>query len=311
MADRKRSVTVLGVYVADLTSRAPRLPRFGETIRGTGFAVGPGGKGSNQAVAVARLGVKATLIAKLGQDQFGASAKSLWAKEGVETHLAKATNEPTGTAFVIIDDRTGDSAVIVNPGAGASLSPADVDEARVTIESSAVFMTGLEIKPDVALRGLEIARAAGVATLFNPSPDDGIVEAALRLTDYVIVNEIEAEAIAGTSVRTIEDARRAADILIGKGAGAALVTLGSLGALLHTPNRSLPIPVVRAGQVVDTTGAGDAFSGGFAAALARGIEPARAAYFGSTVAGIAVTRQGGAPSMPRLAEVEALIAKAA
>jgi ribokinase len=159
-----------------------------------------------------------------------------------------------------------------------------------------------------ARRGLEIARAAGVVTVLNPAPAVPVDDAIFALCDYVTPNETEATVMTGVEVRSVDDARRAGDVLIRKGAGAALVTLGGAGALLHTPTESTLVPAFEAGPVVETTGAGDAFNGGFAAALARGASPVDAVRFGCAVAGISVTRAGTAPSMPSLAEVEALLA---
>jgi ribokinase len=170
-----------------------------------------------------------------------------------------------------------------------------------------VFVTQLEQPADAARRGLEIARAAGVTTVFNPAPAGSFDHALFALSDYVVPNETEAEALTGIAVADIDAARRAGDALIAKGAGTALVTLGERGALFHNRDISIHIPPFAAGPVVETTGAGDAFVGGFAAALARGVEPIEAARFGSAAAGISVTRAGTAPAMPRRAEIEALL----
>jgi ribokinase len=151
------------------------------------------------------------------------------------------------------------------------------------------------------------ARAAGVATIFNPAPAGTLDDALFALSDYVVPNESEAEALTGIAVSDLAAARRAGDALIAKGAGTALVTLGERGALFHNKNISLHIPALAAGPVVETTGAGDAFVGGFAAALARGADPIEAARFGSAAAGISVTRAGAARAMPQRAEIEALL----
>ena len=170
-------------------------------------------------------------------------------------------------------------------------------------------MTQLEQPVAAARCGLEIAREAGVITVFNPAPAAPVDDALYRLCDYVTPNESEAAVLTGVPVVTLADARRAGDVFLAKGVGAAVITLGEAGALLHTRERSLLVPAFRAGPVVETAGAGDAFNGGFAAALARGAKPADAARFGCAVAGISVTRAGTAPSMPTRAEAEALLAK--
>ena len=309
MASDKRGVAILGVFVADVAFRAGRQPEIGETIIGSGFKLGPGGKGSNQSVAAARVGADVTFISRIGKDEFGAIALATWKKEGVKARVAETANEPTGAAYIFVNDRTGDNAIIVVPGAGGSITPADVDAVADTIRSSAVFVTQLEQPVSAAKRGLEIARAAGGVTVFNPAPAVPVDEAIYPLCDYVTPNENEATLLSGVPVKTVEDARKAGDVFLKKGVGAALITLGEAGALLHTASASTLIPAFNAGPVVETTGAGDAFNGGFATAISRGASPAEAVRFGCAVAGISVTRAGTAPSMPRLAEVEALLAQ--
>jgi ribokinase len=174
-----------------------------------------------------------------------------------------------------------------------------------------VFVTQLEQPIPAARRGLEIARAANVVTVFNPAPAEPVDDAIYPLSDYVTPNETEASLLTGIEVRSLDDARRAGDVFLKKGVGTALITLGANGALLHGQSGSDHIPAFHAGPVVETAGAGDAFNGGFAAALARGDGPKDAARFGCAVAGISVTRHGTAPSMPTLSEVEALLARTA
>ena len=159
------------------------------------------------------------------------------------------------------------------------------------------------------MRGLELARAAGVTTILNPAPGRALPDAVLALCDYLTPNETEAAALTGLPVGTIDEARAAAEALVARGAGAAIVTLGAQGALLHRAGHSELVPAIAAGPVLETTGAGDAFNGAFAAALAGGADPAAAVRFGCAAAGISVTRPGTAPSMPTRAEVEALLAK--
>lgn len=307
MPEPKSGVAILGVFVVDLAFHAGRMPAIGETIAGSGFKLGPGGKGSNQSVAAARVGVDVTFISKLGKDDFAAIARATWQSEGVTAKVAEVADEPTGAAFIYVNDQTGDNAIIVVPGAAATLTPADVEAAADAIRGSAVFVTQLEQPIPAALRGLEIARAAGVVTVFNPAPAERLDDGIYALCDYVTPNESEASLLTGLPVSNVEEARKAADVFLSKGVGAALITLGEAGALLHSKDQSTLVPAFKVGPVVETTGAGDAFNGGFAAALARGAPAVEAARFGSAVAGISVTRAGTAPSMPSLAEVEALL----
>lgn len=303
---RDGAVAILGIFVADLAFRAGRLPAIGETILGSGFCIGPGGKGSNQSVAAARAGAAVSFISRLGRDTFADIALKAWTGEGITPRVTQV-DTPTGAAFIYVHETRGDNAIIVVPGAAGELCAADVDAAADAIRDSRVFATQLEQPVDAARRGLEIARTAGVITVFNPAPAGTFDDALFGLSDYVVPNESEAEALTGIAVSDLDGARRAGDALIAKGAGTALITLGERGALFHGQGRSIHIPPFRAGAVRETTGAGDAFVGGFAAALARGSDPVDAAHFGSATAAISVTRAGTAPAMPHRAEIEALL----
>jgi ribokinase len=310
MGRGKEGVAILGVFVADLAFRAGRLPAMGETIFGSGFKMGPGGKGSNQAVAAARVGAKVTFVSKIGRDAFGDIALATWKGEGIQAQAVRSDSEATGAAFIYVNDQTGENAIIVYPGAGGALSPADVDAAADAICGARVFVTQLEQPAATARHALAMAKGAGVATVFNPAPAAPVEDAVYPLCDFVVPNETEAAALTGRRLESLDDARRAGDALLAKGAGTALITLGEKGALFHARDRSDLVPAVKAGPVVETTGAGDAFVGGFAAGLARGNDPLTATRFGCAVAGISVTRAGTAPSMPTLAEVEALMSRA-
>ncbi|WP_018181945.1 ribokinase [Kaistia granuli] len=310
MAETRRGVAILGIFVADLAFRAGRMPGIGETIAGSGFKMGPGGKGSNQAVAAARAGAPVTFLSKVGKDAFGAIALDTWRAEGIVARVAELDDQPTGAAFIYVNDQSGENAIIVVPGAAATIGAGDVEAAADAIRAAAVFITQLEQPVAAARRGLEIARAAGVTTIFNPAPAEPFDDALYALCDYVTPNESEASFLTGVAVTDLASARRAGDAFLDKGVGTALITLGEAGVLLHSRDGSTHVPAMAPGPVVETAGAGDAFNGGFAAALARGADPVEAARFGCAVAGISVTRAGTAPSMPYLAEVEALLAGA-
>jgi ribokinase len=302
-------LVILGVFVADTSYRAARMPRMGETILGRSFVLGPGGKGSNQAVAAGRLGAEVSFITRLGADAFGEMALGIWDAAGVRPVVTRVPESYTGAAFIFVDEASGDNAIIISPGAAAEIGPEDLEAQAALIRSAEVFVTQLEQPLAAAVRGLEIAWAAGVTTILNPAPARELPDAVLALCDWLTPNETEAGALAGIEVGDVETARAAAERLVARGAGAVVITLGSQGALLHGGGRSELVPAVSAGPVVETTGAGDAFNGGFATGLARGMDPAAAVRFGCAVAGISVTRPGTAPSMPSLAEVEALLAR--
>jgi ribokinase len=305
-----KPIVILGVFVADTAYRAARQPRMGETILGTSFTLGPGGKGSNQAVAAGKLGADVTFLTRVGVDAFGDLARKTWAQAGVTSAAIDTPDSYTGAAYIFVEEATGNNAIIVSPGAASLISPADIDAAAGLIRSAGVFVTQLEQPIDAALRALEIARAAKVTTILNPAPAASLPERTYGLCDYMTPNETEAEELTGVKVFSIDDARRAADVLLARGVGTAIITLGDKGALLHTAQNSHLVAAFDAGPVAETTGAGDAFNGGLAVALSRGVEPLEAVRFASAVAGISVTRPGTAPSMPTLAEVEALLAKA-
>lgn len=305
-----QGVAILGIFVADLAFRAGRLPNIGETLAGSDFKLGPGGKGSNQAVAAARAGAEVAFISKIGADDFGAVALATWQHEGIVPHVQQLSDQPTGAAFIYVNETNGENAIIVVAGAAATITPADVDAAADAIRAASVFVTQLEQPVAAARRGLEIARQSGVQTIFNPAPAEQVDDDIYPLCNFITPNESEAALLTGRPVDTIDDARRAADVFLAKGVGMALITLGERGVLLHAPHSSIVIPAFTAGPVVETAGAGDAFNGGFAAALARGDSPEDAARFGCATAGISVTRSGTAPSMPSRDEIEALLKSA-
>lgn len=298
------AVSILGIFVADTAYLASRLPVVGETIAGSGFSIGAGGKGSNQAVAAARAGAEVSFISKVGRDAFGDMAVKTYEEAGVTAELTVMDNVATGAAFIYVNDQTGENAIIVYPGAAGTLSIDDVEAARATITASSVFVTQLEQPVSTAHFALEIARRAGVTTVFNPAPAEVFPDAVFPLCNYIVPNETEAAALVGFPLDTVEDARRAGDALLAKGAGTALITMGARGVLYHAADRSVHLPAISSGPVIDTTGAGDAFVGAFAAKLSTGADPVDAARFGCVAAGIAVTRRGTALAMPALAEIE-------
>jgi ribokinase len=303
-------LTVMGSFVADLAFRAPHLPAWGETVMGSDFRLGPGGKGSNQAVAAARLGANVTFISKLGRDPFGELARRTYREEGIDTRFVFETlDHPTGGAAIIVDQVTGENAIVVVPGACFHVSSDDIDQARATIAQSAVFMTQLELSLDAVEYGLELAKSLGVPTILNPAPALSLPDRIYPFCDYLTPNESEAAILVQQPVTDLAGAERAAEILLSRGVGNVVVTLGAQGALVRTAEVTQHVPAVDAGSVVETTGAGDAFNGGFAVALAEGFDIVAATRFGCAVAGISVTRHGTAPSMPTREEVDSLLRK--
>lgn len=302
-----RPIVILGVFVADTAYRAARPPRMGETILGDSFALGPGGKGSNQAVAAARAGGDVHFVSRLARDAFGDLALRTWAEAGVTPAVTVTDEGYTGAAYIFIESGTGNNAIIVAPGVAGDISEADIDARVDLIRSASVFMTQLEQPLPAAIRALQIAREAGVTTILNPAPAAALPDGTLPLCDWLTPNESEAEALTGLPVTDPRTAEAAARLLVEMGAGGAVVTLGAQGALLFHEGRATHLPAISAGLVVETTGAGDAFAGGFAVALSEGRSPEDAVRFGIATAGISVTRPGTAPAMPSRAEIDALL----
>ncbi len=255
-------IVILGVFVADTAYRAKRQPKMGETILGESFALGPGGKGSNQAVAAAKAGGDVHFITRLGDDPFAQMARDTWSAAGVTPAVTVDAESYTGAAYIFIDDATGDNAIIVSPGAAARISVEDIEAQADLIRSADVFVTQLEQPMAAAKHALEIARAAGTKTVLNPAPAAELSNEMLALCDYVTPNESEAEGITGVPVATPEDAERAANALMSRGVGAAIITLGAQGVFYKDRNTAVHVPAFRAGEVVETTGAGDAFRDG-------------------------------------------------
>lgn len=303
-----KPIVILGIFVADCAFRAGRMPKMGETILGNSFALNPGGKGSNQAIACARAGGDAHMITRLGADAFAEMADGIWQEAGVTPHVHPMPESYTGAAHIFIEEATGDNAIIVAPGAAGHMDGGDLEAEAELIAGAGVFITQLEQPLAAAHRGLEIAREAGVMTILNPAPAAELSDAMLGLCDLITPNESEAEALTGLSVTNLAEAEAAADALRARGAGAAIITLGSQGVLYKDGTQSLHQSAQAPGPVVETTGAGDAFNGGLATALAEGQSMAEALKFGCATAGISVTRAGAGPSMPKRAEIEAFLA---
>jgi len=307
----EQRITVLGIFVADLAFRTTQLPAWGQTVLGEEYRLGPGGKGSNQAVAAARLGGRVSLISKVGHDPFGDLARSTWRAEGINTEFCfDSPDAASGAAAIVVHPATGENAIVAVPGASSSLTTAEVDRAAGLIAQSSVFVTQLELPLLVAEHGLRLAHDAGVPTILNAAPALQLPRHVYAYCDYLTPNENEAESLTGQRVNGPAEAARAADILLGRGCRNVVITLGKHGALAKNADVTTHVPAVDAGPVIETTGAGDAFTGALAIALADGLDLVAATRFGCAAAGISVTRHGTASSMPSRAEVEALLARA-
>jgi len=303
-----KPISILGIFVADLTFRTNRMPVKGETFIGNSFKLGPGGKGSNQAVASRRAGAETNFITKIGKDTFGEMAMKLYTDEGINSEYVWQIKEmATGAASIVVNEESSDNMIIVVPGAADALLPEDIDLAEAGIANSSFFMVSLEVPVPVMQRGLEIAKNNGIPTILNPAPAAILPEEVYALSDYFTPNETEASMLAGIPVENIENAETAAKIFLNRGVKNAVITLGELGVYVCNSeiNQHIP-PFDMKNKVLDTTGAGDAFNGGFAYALAEGMSLIEAIRFGSATAAISVTRLGTAPAMPYQREIQDL-----
>ena len=306
-----KSISILGIFVADLTFRTERMPNKGETYIGNSFKLGPGGKGSNQAVAARRAGAETMFITKIGKDTFGEMAMKLYADEGINSkYVWEIPDMSTGAASIVVNEETGDNAIIVVPGAADAMVPNDLDTAEAGIADCAFFMASLEVPIPVMQHGLEVAKRNGVPTILNPAPAAILPDEVYGLSDYFTPNETEAAILAGIPVVTIEDAEEAAKIFLQRGIDTVIITLGEKGAYVRNSVINQHVPAFdMGGKVLETTGAGDAFNGGFAYALAEGMSLIEAVRFGSATAAISVTRLGTAPAMPVNSEIQDLLNK--
>ena len=303
-------IAVLGLFAADLTSRVPRLPHWHETLEGLGATLGPGGKASNQAIAAARLGAAASFIGKVGADPFGEMAKRLYDREGVDrTYLATSASDATGTALILVDDTSGHNAIVVNNGATAALTALELDAAEPAIRRADVFLLTLEAPLPLVGRAVAIARRASVRVVLNTAPVRALDWSILADVAVVTPNEVEAASLLGSPVSSIDDAWRAAREFRARGAAAAIVTLGERGAVLSSAEHEVHVPAFAIPRVVDTTGAGDAFNGALAVALAERQSLPDAARFAAAAAALSVSAAGAANSMPRRPEVLALLGR--
>jgi ribokinase len=300
-------VTVVGSFVVGLTLRAPRFPVRGETLLGTDFDMGPGGKGSNQAVGAARLGAKSYLVARIGMDSFGEMAVRLYAEEGVDTaHLHRSGERNTGVGFITLDAE-GNNHIVLDPGANMLLSPADVDDAEARIAASDVVLSVLEIPAETAGHAMRLARRHGALAILNPAPATWLDDDVLRDVDVLTPNASELRILLGLPPDDETDALALARRLQERGVRNLVVTLGAEGALVVCEDGvSEHIPCAEV-AVVDSTGAGDAFTSALAVALAEGNTLADAARFAACAGALACTALGVIPSLPRRAEVEQLL----
>ena len=300
-------VLVVGSLNMDLRIRTPRLPAPGETLTGSGFDTDGGGKGANQAVAAARQGARVAMLGAVGQDAHGAALLAALQADGIDTHaVERIAGTPSGTAAILLMP-DGENSIVVIPGANHALTPERVRAQAARLRQAHVVVAQLECPLDAVTEALAIAREAGAVTVLNAAPVQPLDEALLGQLDWLVVNEIEAAALAGMPVPGPAEARAVAEQLRRRGPRQVLVTLGAEGLVLAGPEGTLALPAPRV-QAADTTGAGDTVVGALAAALAAGRPLREALTRAQAAAALAVTRLGTQSAMPTAAEVDRLVA---
>jgi ribokinase len=296
-------ICVVGAANLDLISYVPRLPRMGETLHGTRFHMGYGGKGANQAVMAAKLGGDVAMVTKLGQDIFGENTLKNFQSWGVDTRHVLFTDQAFSGVAPIAVDPEGHNSIIIVTGANDLLTLEEIEAARSTIAAAQIVVCQLEIPLEITLAALRVARQEGVTTIFNPAPARPELPGELyQLSDIFCPNESETELLTRRPVNSLEEAEAAAHVLLERGAGTVILTLGERGSLLVTAEDSTQVPATPV-KALDTTGAGDAFVGSLAYFLAAGKPLTEAMRRANHIAAISVQSSGTQTSFPVAADL--------
>ena len=294
-------ITVLGIFVADISFLGNKIPTTGETILGESYNVGPGGKGCNQAIAISRLGGDVNFISKLGEDEYGKLAIDALKKDNIGTsNIITSKKHPTGVAGIHVDRNTGKNAITVVRGAPSSLTVKEID--TNIIKKSKIFLTQLEIPKEVTLQCLRVAKQSGLITILNPAPACELDNEFFSLVDYFTPNETEAEFYSGIKINDESDAKVSAAKLLDVGIKKVIITLGEKGVFYSDGKEEIYIKASPV-KAIDTTGAGDAFNGGFSFALLKEKKIKDCLEFANKVAGLSTTKLGAGDSMPTLKEI--------
>ena len=299
----KKNIVVLGSTNTDMVITGKKLPVPGETISGGKFLMNPGGKGANQAVAVARLSAEkgaCTFIAKVGDDLFGRETAARMKKDGIKSRLIVDKDEPSGTALILVDSK-GQNVISVALGANGTLSPKDVEQYAKDIKGASALLMQLETPIDTVVWAAKAAQEAGVPVILNPAPAQKLPKELYALLDWITPNETEAELLTGVKVVDAESAAKAADVLKKRGVGHVVITMGKRGAFCGDCGKIFPVRKVK---TVDCVAAGDTFNGAFVVALVEGKSCKDAIRFAQEASTIAVTRPGAQSSVPFRSEIK-------
>jgi ribokinase len=300
-------VMVFGSFVVDLMSRTPHLPAPGETVKGSVFKMGPGGKGFNQGVAAHKAGVEVSMVTKLGRDAFGKVATDTMKDLGMnQDHVLFTDQTETGCALILVDENTSQNEIVVVLGACETITDEEVEALKDALKGASYLLTQLETNVSSVYKIVELANSMQVPVILNPAPIQTISDYLLRDLYLITPNEVEAEALTGIKIEDEEQANKAADYFFARGVKNVIITLGGRGIYLATSEKRGIIPAYRV-DAVDTTGAGDAFNGGLVAALAEGKSLEEAVEFANALAAIAVQRIGTTPAMPTREEIDAFL----
>ena len=297
-------ITVLGIFVADISFSGPKIPSIGETILGKKYNVGPGGKGCNQAIAIARLGGNTNFISKIGKDAYGELALKTLEKNKISTeNIIQDGNQQTGVAGILVDQNTGKNAINVIVGAPSSLQISEIEKQINLIKRSKIFLTQLEVPKDVTLHCLKTAKENGCITILNPAPASEISKEFFNNIDFFTPNETEAEFYTGIKITSEKEAKQAADKLLNLGIKKIIITLGEKG-LFYSDGKEETYLKASAVKAIDTTGAGDAFNGGLAFGLSKEKPIKECLELANKVAGISTTKLGAGDAMPFIQDIK-------
>ncbi|MEK8204788.1 ribokinase [Paenibacillus sp. FSL R5-0636] len=299
----KLDIVVIGSLNMDMVVRTNRSPDAGETLIGQAFALSPGGKGANQAVAAARLGAEVSMIGRVGKDTFGSEMLEIIRNEGIHIeHISVSEHQATGVASIIIEE-DGENRIIVVPGANIELTVEDIQALEAVISQTKIIVLQLEMDLAMSEQAIAIAHRKGIPVILNPAPARVLKDEMLAQVSYLTPNETEAGILSGMTVDSAETAEQAARILLQKGVQNVIVTLGSKGALIVNAEGAKAVPGFPV-KAVDTVAAGDSFNGALAQQLVLGKTLEEAVSFANAVGALAVGKEGAIPSLPQLSEVE-------